>query len=87
MDAAGDVFVDWCNAAGGIHGRQIVLHKYDAAVLNFALNLEYLEAEFYQYAAFGTGLSGGLTNGKGKHGGVTGGRQVAFATPAIVRRN
>ena len=32
---AGDVFVDWCNAAGGIHGRKIVLHKYDAAVLNF----------------------------------------------------
>jgi len=32
---AGDVFVDWCNAAGGINGRKIVLHKYDAAVLNF----------------------------------------------------
>ncbi len=32
---AGDVFVAWCNAAGGIHGRKIVLHKYDAAVLNF----------------------------------------------------
>jgi len=32
---AGDVFVDWCNAAGGINGRKIVLHKYDAAGLNF----------------------------------------------------
>jgi ABC-type branched-subunit amino acid transport system substrate-binding protein len=32
---AGDVFVDWCNAAGGIQGRKIVLHKYDAAILNF----------------------------------------------------
>jgi hypothetical protein len=55
----------------------------DAAVLNFALNLEYLEAEFYQFAAFGSGLSGSLTDGKGKHGGVTGGRAVTFSTPAI----
>ena len=55
----------------------------DGAVLNFALNLEYLEAEFYQYAAFGTGLSDKMTSGKGKKGGVKGGRQVNFATPAI----
>ena len=55
----------------------------DGAVLNFALNLEYLEAEFYSYAAFGKGLSDNLTTGKGKRGGVKGGRQVTFATPAI----
>ena len=55
----------------------------DSAVLNFALNLEYLEAEFYQHAAFGTGLTGHMTGGKGKHGGVTGGRAVSFTTPAI----
>ncbi|MDR7254774.1 rubrerythrin [Nocardioides sp. BE266] len=55
----------------------------DGAVLNFALNLEYLEAEFYQYAAFGRGLSDKMTSGKGKKGGVKGGRQVSFATPAI----
>ena len=55
----------------------------DGAVLNFALNLEYLEAEFYQYAAFGRGLDDKLTSGKGKKGGVKGGRQVSFATPAI----
>lgn len=55
----------------------------DGAVLNFALNLEYLEAEFYSYAAFGKGLDDKLTTGKGKRGGVAGGRQVSFATPAI----
>ena len=57
----------------------------DGAILNFALNLEYLEAEFYHHAAFGEGLSGKLTTGKGKHGGVKGGRKVNFATPAIAK--
>lgn len=55
----------------------------DVAILNFALNLEYLEAEFYHYAAFGHGLDFGLTTGKGNRGGVTGGRLVHFATRNI----
>jgi rubrerythrin len=53
--------------------------------LNFALNLEYLEAEFYSYAVFGHGLPYDLTTGKGDRGSVIGGRQVAFATPHIKR--
>jgi ABC-type branched-subunit amino acid transport system substrate-binding protein len=32
---ASDVFVAWCNEAGGINGRKITLHKYDAALLNY----------------------------------------------------
>jgi len=39
-------------------------------VLNFALQLEYLEANFYSYAAFGTPISSALTAGVGTQGSV-----------------
>jgi len=55
----------------------------DANILNFALNLEYLEAEFYVRAAFGKGLHIEDAIGVGGLGQVTGGRQVPFATPAV----
>ncbi len=31
-----DAFTKWCNAAGGINGRKIVLEKYDAKLFNVA---------------------------------------------------
>ncbi|MBA2389344.1 MAG: ferritin-like domain-containing protein [Geodermatophilaceae bacterium] len=55
----------------------------DAAVLNFALNLEYLEAEFYLAAVRGFGLRPGQTSGKGDRGPVIGGRRVPFVTKSI----
>jgi hypothetical protein len=55
----------------------------DADILNFALNLEYLEAEYYLYAANGTGLASTDINGVGTAGNVIGGAAVPFQTPAI----
>ncbi len=55
----------------------------DADIANFALNLEYLEAEFYVRAFFGYGLQGSDITGAGTLGRVIGGRQVPFKNPAI----
>lgn len=59
----------------------------DAAVFNFALNLEYLEAQYYTFATTGAGIEalGVGTDGAGTKGSVTikSNPKVTFATPAI----
>ncbi|KQM64238.1 hypothetical protein ASE75_09590 [Sphingomonas sp. Leaf17] len=55
----------------------------DIDVLNYALNLEYLEAQFYLFAVTGSGLTASQTSGLGLAGGVTGGRQVTFTDPVV----
>ena len=55
----------------------------DAAILNFALNLEYLEAEYYLRAVTGQGLVDADRTGTGALGTTTGGRKVTFTTPLV----
>jgi hypothetical protein len=57
----------------------------DDAILNFALNLEYLEANFYLFAAFGHGLPAAMTTGSTPAGGVTGGSKVPFKLPILAQ--
>lgn len=66
----------------------------ETEILNFALNLEYLEAEFYTYAvtgksitSFGIGIDGKATGDNPATGGVTaGGSQVKFDNNEVFSR-
>ena len=55
----------------------------DQNILNFALNLEYLEAQFYAFAVNGAYLPANLLSGTGTAGAATGARQVTFTDPMI----
>jgi hypothetical protein len=56
FDAA-DAFVGWCNAAGGILGRKIVLHKRDAALTQVAAKMiESCQAPDFMLAGNGEAL-------------------------------
>jgi hypothetical protein len=52
-------------------------------VLNFALNIEYLMAQYFAFATTGSGLSADVLTGTGTAGTATGGGPVAFADPVL----
>ena len=55
----------------------------DNDILNFALNFEYVGAEYYLHGLTGTGLPSSLLTGTGTQGTVTAGGAVPFQNPAI----
>lgn len=55
----------------------------DADVLNFALNLAYVEAQYFSVVTTGAGLPANLLTGTGTAGAASGGRQRVFADPVI----
>jgi len=76
--------------AGLMEGQTTTTPPTDADILNFALNLEYLEAEFYTVATTGKTIDqlGISITGSGNQGAATGGKMVnltnsSFPTSAI----
>lgn len=57
----------------------------DSDILNLALNLEYLEAQFYVYAVRGEGLPAAQLTGTGRQGAVTGGRKANLTDRTVIQ--
>ena len=82
---AGGAILAACGGGGNNAIGQSTTGPTDIDILNFALNLEYLEAQFYQYAVFGVGLPESQLGGTGTRGTVFGGRQVPFKDPIVAQ--
>lgn len=80
---AGGAILTACGGGSSPSVAQAPPGPSDADIFNFALNLEYLEAQFYAFAANGTGLPASQLTGTGIQGAATGGRAVTFVDPVV----
>jgi hypothetical protein len=76
VGVAAGALIEGCSGSSVSHAQG----PSETDVLNFALNLEYLEGEFYSVATTGNTLSSSVTGGPSM---ATGGGKVPFTTPAI----
>lgn len=77
---AAGVVLEGCGSSNSKVSAQTVP---ETDVLNFALNLEYLEAEFYSQAVYGKPLSNYVSTLPANSATATGGKQVNFAFPHL----
>jgi hypothetical protein len=82
LGLAGGTLISACGGGSG-NSAHAAGAPTDDEILNFALNLEYLEAQFYSFATTGSGLPAGLTTGVGTVGAVIPGQQVPFQDPVV----
>ena len=83
--AAGTLALTACGGHTSSAGAQTTSSgPSDGDILNFALNLEYLEAQFYSYSATGLGLPLTMLSGTGTQGAVMAGQKANLTNPAVI---
>ncbi|MFM0335657.1 ferritin-like domain-containing protein [Paraburkholderia fungorum] len=83
LGLVGGTLISACGGGSGSSASASPTAPTDAEILNFALNLEYLESQFYTYATTGAGLAASMTTGVGTMGAVIPGQQVPFQDPVV----
>ncbi|MDR5746140.1 ferritin-like domain-containing protein [Caballeronia sp. LZ029] len=83
LGLVGGTLISACGGGSGNNANASPTAPTDAEILNFALNLEYLESQFYSFATTGAGLPASMTAGVGTAGTVIGGQQVPFQDPVV----